>query len=499
MCGLIGMAGHIDAHMRQRIFPDMLHASYSRGRDATGVAVVYPPVEKRENTSTGFQTSWCKQLGGPTHLVESANYDRHVGTKDSCVLIGHTRAKTVGLNVAGNAHPFEFDNVLGAHNGTLEGYYNLPDARNFDVDSEVLYNAISEMGVKEAIPKVGGAWCLTFWDKANERLCFLRNSQRPLWFGWFGKNQNLLAWASEPWMLSALARKIDPTEPDKSWFDQENKDAYDMFPYFELPEDELWTFQMVGEGVNHNRKYTPMLESREVVKGRAANFQSGTTHHYGVSTGSTSSKWSYDSKTGTYTRDGKPAAGGEVASPFQGGKPDQAGQLGLLLPPGGTSQEESVNTPKSSPAFLLTSAKGSDSKTSPSSSTDSVGSGTSAPSGTSETSRQTSNGGNSSTQEGPGKKFDLSSHSSQTKLETRRTVAGLAYIFNTPLGMEMNAEQFNSSVSPCCSFCKQPHEHMFDVGLFITPSEYLCLRCVTPTLHHKTPLSIKINGVKANG
>lgn len=122
-------------------------------------------------------------------------------------LIGHNRSATVGKIVRKNAHPFEFDKVVGVHNGTLRNKWVLEKHGDYDTDSEALYANINHYGVEAAIEKLDGAYTLVWYDKEDTTINFLRNKERPLYVV-FSKDKKLVFWASEKWMLwGPLARR----------------------------------------------------------------------------------------------------------------------------------------------------------------------------------------------------------------------------------------------------------------------------------------------------
>jgi hypothetical protein len=62
------------------------------------------------------------------------------------ILIGHTRFATTGACTTDNAHPFPFDTLVGAHNGTLSNHdeLNRKYGRHFPVDSMHIFKHIED-------------------------------------------------------------------------------------------------------------------------------------------------------------------------------------------------------------------------------------------------------------------------------------------------------------------------------------------------------------------
>lgn len=194
MCGHVGCIGPITS-VEEKIVQQLLIFDSVRGIDSTGIAVVPRNDEVRI----------AKQVGDPFQLFDTKHYSKalqglHRG------IIGHNRYATQGSVNRRNAHPFEFDTLVGAHNGTLNTKYKLEDASSFTVDSENLFHHINKKGLKDALQYMGGAWALVWWDKVNETMNFLRNKERTLYYS-VTEGAKHVFWASEAWMLtSALSR-----------------------------------------------------------------------------------------------------------------------------------------------------------------------------------------------------------------------------------------------------------------------------------------------------
>lgn len=147
-----------------------------------------------------------------------------MGQTNKKILMGHTRAATVGNVRVSNAHPFEFKTFVGAHNGTLDysSRRELPFNTYFETDSEALISSINDHGVPETINKMEGAWALSLVNKDDGTIQFLRNSQRDLCFC-FNKAGTALFWASEPQFLRfVLLRKGIDIREDKVFRFAEN-------------------------------------------------------------------------------------------------------------------------------------------------------------------------------------------------------------------------------------------------------------------------------------
>lgn len=170
----------------------MLHLDIHRGKDSTGVAVV------------NGQGNWdlVKRKGNAWDLFEVKAFDDVMRYGSNYVYIGHNRAATKGRINNINAHPFEFEDVVGVHNGTIRGQHRLIDNAQFDVDSENIFHSIQEIGLDDTLAVLDGAYALVYWDKRDEELVIVRNNERPMFFCYSEDNRNVF-WASEPWILTA--------------------------------------------------------------------------------------------------------------------------------------------------------------------------------------------------------------------------------------------------------------------------------------------------------
>lgn len=215
MCGLVGIISTIPITQQlQRAFSWMLLFDEVRGQHSTGVLAVTD--WDKDNTATHLK----KSVGGQSnyfkeHGVGVKNDKVHLGNIN--ILMGHNRWATQGAVNAENAHPFEFDHVIGAHNGTLPSYQakSLEGGKDFDVDSQALYNHIDKKGVKDLWENTNGAMALTWYNKTEKSFNIARNNDRPLHFIILDDGKTMV-YASEPWMMYIALSRADVKHGESS-------------------------------------------------------------------------------------------------------------------------------------------------------------------------------------------------------------------------------------------------------------------------------------------
>lgn len=204
MCGLVGFINNeknvvagLGNTMSQLLFIDML-----RGQDATG----YAGILKEDNTK---HMHYKRALRSPDFLETQGWASAYKDINKIKYFIGHNRKATQGAaHLDWNAHPFHRNNIILAHNGSLRNEYNLQPRWNdiCDTDSELLAHLLNKQTVEELIPKVNGAFALTWYDARDGTMNFIRNDERPLHMATI-KDKNLMIWASEESMLQYVLER----------------------------------------------------------------------------------------------------------------------------------------------------------------------------------------------------------------------------------------------------------------------------------------------------
>jgi len=200
MCGLVGIAGNLlfqDEFTMKRL----LLFDFFRGEHSTGMAAI----------RTGGQAVIAKIDSNPINLFDMGQFKTALNGSASRAFIGHNRQATRGAVNTANAHPFQVDHIIGAHNGTLDyqSVKRLEDelGEKYAVDSLALIAGIAKLGVEKTIKlctegkdSKEGAWAIVWYNQEEGSLNFLRNKHRPLFYA-FEEGFKRMFWASEWWMI----------------------------------------------------------------------------------------------------------------------------------------------------------------------------------------------------------------------------------------------------------------------------------------------------------
>lgn len=151
----------------------MLVVDQLRGQHSTGIFRVGRHTD---------DVNVVKAVGTPDVLMDTKGFTQAMAGVHRAI-IGHNRYATKGAVNRNNAHPFEFDKVVGVHNGSLRSYYKLAGHSDFAVDSQALYNHIDKNGLRDMVNNCEGAMALVWWNKETNELNIFRNNGRPLFYG----------------------------------------------------------------------------------------------------------------------------------------------------------------------------------------------------------------------------------------------------------------------------------------------------------------------------
>jgi hypothetical protein len=194
MCGIVGVAGLV-WRSEAEVFSELLFLDQLRGQHSTGVWVLDKSNKGKMYKSVGNTFDFWRE--------HREDWPKGIFKENPQLMLGHNRFATQGEITKENAHPFEFENLIGVHNGTVDknSLKELADSEKFDMDSKKIYAQLnSDPDVKKLWEKADGPMALVWFDRRDNRLHFLRNEKRPLSYA-LSKDNKTIFWASDDDML----------------------------------------------------------------------------------------------------------------------------------------------------------------------------------------------------------------------------------------------------------------------------------------------------------
>jgi len=176
-----------------------------RGTHSTGLLVGYTPDKGKDKG----RLSWAfhKDTLAAFDFMAEDPVEKMLDQANKTIrcVVGHTRYATVGdINVE-NAHPHRHGNVIGCHNGTIEGFTWRVEDKAIGTDSKVLISKLANEGIIPALKQVrDGAYALTWTDLKTKKVYFVRNDERPLWF-METSDKKTVFWSSECRVLDFIS------------------------------------------------------------------------------------------------------------------------------------------------------------------------------------------------------------------------------------------------------------------------------------------------------
>ena len=191
MCSLLGVAGPGIIKQDLHVLKQLGMISMLRGIDGTGFYQVNIDKDKIKSSilvkSELDAAFFIRDLEDRKHkLLDDINVD---------MIMGHTRWATIGEVNAKNSHPFEFDNIVAAHNGTLKEWKYHSKKKT---DSELMFEEVNKTNLKDTLSALDeqSAFAVTVFDKKTCKLTFSRNHHRTLSFALLD-DRDVLFWHSE--------------------------------------------------------------------------------------------------------------------------------------------------------------------------------------------------------------------------------------------------------------------------------------------------------------
>jgi len=172
MCGIFGWikpAANTETELNLvEIFKEGLVRTQERGKDATGFYAPGLGIVKDAITADEFVEP---------NVPDSLANERFV--------IGHCRQASAkygkdNITNPNNAQPFESENWILIHNGTID----TPRIKGYkytsDVDSEAIISYAEKTGLKNALASIEGAATVVLYSKKDKKIYFWTNGERPL-------------------------------------------------------------------------------------------------------------------------------------------------------------------------------------------------------------------------------------------------------------------------------------------------------------------------------
>ncbi len=172
MCGISAYSGKVNKVCNPYKIKLLMFYNEDRGKDSSGI--------------------YSLANGGITKSLGKTSASLLVDTEilPDNLIIGHTRQPSRGTSNLANTHPFELENTVLVHNGTIDNVYDICKEEDWNYDAGkadsryILDLFIKHKKAKIVIPKLEGIANLIIHDKNKPNIFYVyKHPMRPLYKG----------------------------------------------------------------------------------------------------------------------------------------------------------------------------------------------------------------------------------------------------------------------------------------------------------------------------